>query len=628
MAIIRLLLFKELNPLKVSRVPVLSTSSAVWWYVVITQGANADTFAGLSVCLGAHNTQYDSLPESPALSVASSFPSGASSYMFSQSATSSPPHLDPALLNELGYNVYAYTGRDSRHYTDSEHEHHDPLGLVIPSLSLPPPVSSSEGTHSSNRRREGRDGHRSSRWSKQQRTTAYGETLGNLELYVFGRKGIGKTTLANALIESNEDVVLKSDWKRLEPSSTGEGDLEGFSSLVASTAWLDSNARKGMSNVKIHELDGFEEGEGEKASEVLQPLLRSIHERFENVETGLSSALPASQAVTEMMASSNSPLPTALIFILSTPPTSLELTLLSLISTHIPTITLPPYPNSLSTIPSLSSIVPRSSESTILLGPSNRSSNTVAPRPFRPRNTAELREGLFRSPKTLRALRSSAVERFEHWREIRKACEDMGLGAWVSSPSATLRKKPQEEEPSKRRRLEWELRLSQDVAVALNADLEKRRKKKRGSSKLATGSEEALASLEEGGEQFFSASGDDAGPPETSQPHGKMESRIKDEPDFPDVLYQSELRGSPDPLHIPTLFKLSTALLGALGKRLVSSLIMRNPPLPPPPPSSQHGRNRYREQEATLVKLRESGLGQDGYRDEEGSWGLGKWGIA
>ncbi|KAG8851078.1 hypothetical protein FRB91_008502, partial [Serendipita sp. 411] len=64
----------------------------------------AATVQGTQPTQGAHNTQYDSLPESPALSVASSFPSGASSYMFSQSATSSPPHLDPALLNELGYN--------------------------------------------------------------------------------------------------------------------------------------------------------------------------------------------------------------------------------------------------------------------------------------------------------------------------------------------------------------------------------------------------------------------------------------------------------------------------------------------------------------------------------------------
>ncbi|KAG8802063.1 hypothetical protein FRC17_006493, partial [Serendipita sp. 399] len=466
---------------------------------------------------------------------------------------------------------------------------------------------------------------RSSRGTRhQQRTTAYGETLGNLELYVLGKKGIGKTTLINALLEGNEDIVAKSEWSHRELSAS-DAELDV---MVASTTWLDIGAKKGMNNVKIHELDGFDD-DGEKASDVLQPLLRSIHERFQNVEVGLSSALPASQAVTDMLASSNSPLPTALIFLLSSPPTSLELTLLSLISTHIPTITLPPYPNSLSTIPSLSSIVPRSSESTILLGPSTRSSHAFAPRPFRPRNTAELREGLFRSPKTLRVIRQSAVERFEHWREIRKACEDMGLGSWVS-PSATVRKKFQDaaathegDEPSRRRKLAWELRLSQDVAMAFNTNnnnreqLEERKTKK---GKLAIGSEEALANLEEGGEQFFSASSEGGGMQHEDSPLRRKELGIKDESsrelDIRDMFLQNELMGGdPDPLHLPTLFRLSTALLGALGKRLVSSLVVKNPPNPLP-------YEQIKEEKGSLAQFKESAV------DDHGSWSLSKWGIA
>lgn len=50
---------------------------------------------------------------------------------------------------------------------------------------------------------------------------------------------------------------------------------------------------------------------------MLQPLLRSIYERFEKVASGLSEQIPASREITQMLASGSTPLPTALIFLLS-----------------------------------------------------------------------------------------------------------------------------------------------------------------------------------------------------------------------------------------------------------------------------------------------------------------------
>lgn len=504
-----------------------------------------------------HHGLADSLAGSP-LSIASSIPSVSSSFMFSQSATSSPPYIDPSLLP----GGHAGGEHGSRNHTDSEH---DPLGLVIPSLMLPPPVSSSEGTTGSSR---GGRGHRG-RHGAHHHQSAYGETLGSLELFIFGRRGSGKTAIANLLVDGNDDVISTAGWHN--------------GTLTASTCLRDSHSKRGLRNVRITEIEGFDEEE-DQAAEAIKPLMRLLHERFELVQTGLSPELPTSPQVMEMLASNNSPLPTALIFLLSTPPTALELTLLSLISTHIPTITLPPYPTSISTVPSFSSM-PKGSQSTILLGPHRESPNAHAP--FRPRNTLELRAGLFRSPETLRKLRESAAERFAHWREILHACDEMDRGAWaipisLSESNQTEKRGKDGHGTIRKKNLEWELRLSRDVTIAFNNGVGKNRA-------AANKSSEVLASME-GGE----ARGDEK---------PALAERTSDPFYFNDVL------DVPDPLHIPTLFRLSTALLGAFGKRLVSSLIER-------PSARQMGSGSYEK------------LHDDEETEIEGSWTLSKWGIA
>jgi hypothetical protein len=138
-------------------------------------------------------------PDSPSGGSVSSLPSIGSSFFYS-SAAASPPHI---------------------HAADEPDDY--ALRLVIPSLTLPAALP---------------------------HPSPYGQTLGDLRLLVLGRKGIGKTTLANLLLESNDDIVHVSGW---------EANV-----LTASTDWLDHEDNNGLEkfepalNVQITELSGYD----------------------------------------------------------------------------------------------------------------------------------------------------------------------------------------------------------------------------------------------------------------------------------------------------------------------------------------------------------------------------------
>lgn len=218
--------------------------------------------------------------------------------------------------------------------------------------------------------------------------------------------------------------------------------------------------------------------------------------------------------------------------------------------------------------------------------------------PFRPRNTLELRNGLFRNPTTLKALRVAAAERFAHWREIRKACDEMSMSSYIVPQPSTEsepegRKALSRAEKQRKKKLEWELRLSRDVATAFNAT-----HANAGSGTIRrshkVGYEQSLEELEEGQDSASQ-------PRQRSEDDEKFE-RSKERERF---LHRDTL-GDPDPLHLPTLFRLSAALLGAFGRRLVSSLVSRSP-------------RAYQAQVDT--KWREA-------EELEEGWALTKWGIA
>lgn len=139
-------------------------------------------------------------PDSPSGGSVSSLPSVGSSFFYS-SAAASPPHIHVA------------------------HEPEDyALRLVIPSLTLPAAVP---------------------------HPSPYGQTLGDLRLLILGKRGIGKTTLANLLLESNDDIIHVSGW---------DGNV-----LSASTDWLEHDDNNGLEgfglpalNVQITELPGYD----------------------------------------------------------------------------------------------------------------------------------------------------------------------------------------------------------------------------------------------------------------------------------------------------------------------------------------------------------------------------------
>ena len=139
-------------------------------------------------------------PDSPSGGSVSSLPSIGSSFFYS-SAAASPPHIHAA----------------------EEPPEDDALRLVIPSLSLPVALP---------------------------HPSPYGQTLGDLKLLILGSKGIGKTTLANLLLESNDDIVHVSGWDA--------------NVLTASTDWLDHEDNTGLEkyepalNVQITELPGYD----------------------------------------------------------------------------------------------------------------------------------------------------------------------------------------------------------------------------------------------------------------------------------------------------------------------------------------------------------------------------------
>jgi hypothetical protein len=246
------------------------------------------------------------------------------------------------------------------------------------------------------------------------------------------------------------------------------------------------------------------------------------------------------------------------------------------------------------------------STSTILLGPNNPSPN-VQPSgvvPFRPRNTLELRSGLFRNPATLRGLRVAAADRFAHWREIKQACGELGMTSFPK-PITAISKEETDGEKSRsvrhdrRKKLEWELRLSRDVAVAFNSTAATGIGSKGRSDTIKVEQEShqslVLDRLEGGFDRRSSQVDED-----------KEDNQFEDEPRPFLLLGGMDGIGDPDPLHLPTLFRLSAALLGAFGRRLVSSLVEERPV------GIHHvGHDEKRRQ------------GED-----EGGWSLTKWGIA
>ncbi|KAI0305107.1 hypothetical protein B0F90DRAFT_1701360 [Multifurca ochricompacta] len=294
-----------------------------------------DTSIGVSQPSSPRSSALPSPPDSP--DSISSFPSLSSSFFFS-SAAASPPH------------THGHVEQD-RELTQ---------GLIIPSLTLPAAL---------------------------RQPTPYGKTIGDLRILAFGSADSGASSIANILLEANEDIV-----------DVGPSELIRHGLVTrASTDWVEHRDAHGLEKFEpthnVEVLDVSKLVSAGETDEAIARILSIIHEPFQDVLDIIDPACPPSALLSNLLSSQSSPLYTALVIIFpSLSPR--DRTIIDGLGAHIPIILL-------SSIGSSRSRLPVSA--------------------FRPSSTHALRSGFFHSPETLNLLRSEAADRFLRWREIERA---------------------------------------------------------------------------------------------------------------------------------------------------------------------------------------------------------------
>lgn len=343
------------------------------------------TTSSVSVPSSPRSSALPSPPDSPSSESVSSLPSISSSFFFS-SAAASP-------------------GRSQHHP-----EHHQPRdsapGLVIPSLALPAAL---------------------------RRPTAYGQTLGDLRILVLGGQGAGTSFLSGLLLEDNEDVVEVGNWE----------DTDYGRVIYASTDWVEHRDAHGLEkleptrNVEIVELPAYDHTTN--VDEMLQRVQSIVQTPFYVVSDVLDPMRRPSPVLANLVSSPSTPLYTALVFLLPSPPTILEHLILDTLSFHIPIIVLP------------------------RILPNHRLSSQTKLSFFQPSSAIALRFGLFHSPETVAALRSEATDRFLRWREVERAVDEIHMS---QRNEASHHHRDSDGLPWNKTKweAEWEANLSQDVA--------------------------------------------------------------------------------------------------------------------------------------------------------------------
>jgi len=294
-----------------------------------------DTSTALSQPSSPRSSALPSPPDSP--DSISSSPSLSSSFFFS-SAAASPPHS----------------------HAHIEHDRESTQGLIIPSLTLPASL---------------------------RQPTPYGKTVGDVRILVFGNADPGGSSVTDVLLEDNEDVV-----------DVGPSEVTHNGRVIrASTDWAEHRDAHGLEKFDpTHNVEILDVSELVSASEVdnaIARILAIIHEPFRDLLDVIDPACPPSALLSNLIASSSSPLYTALVVL---PPSLSQRhrAIIDGLGAHIPVVVLP-----LTGLP--------------------RARLPVST--FRPSSTHALRAGIFRSPETVNLLRSEAADRFLRWREIERA---------------------------------------------------------------------------------------------------------------------------------------------------------------------------------------------------------------
>ncbi|KAH9478004.1 hypothetical protein JR316_0010237 [Psilocybe cubensis] len=467
----------------------------------------------------------------------SSLPSVSSSFFFSSSAPGSPGRFSHP-------GSYPSSHPHSEHGNDHEHQHYEQdygSGLIIPSLALPEAL---------------------------RRPTPFGQTLGNLKILVLGGQGAGKSFLTGLLLEDNEDVVDVGTWDDWSGSKNAYGKV-----LRASTDWFERREIFGQEryeptkNVEIVELPGY--SHDADAAELINRLKAIIEVPFRALQDALNPEGTPSAVIANMLAAPTSPLYTAMVFLLPSPPTPLDKEIIHALSTHIPLIVLPRLSSS-----SIAASTPHSS---------SFGSQRAKLSAFRPPTAVSLRAGLFHSPETVSLLRKEAVERFLRWWEVERAVqgilegtfdgvswgvESRGVGGKrrPSNGSSPYREEGEGEEgegverwSKEKWESEWMGDYSRDVALRI------RESRNSGTVKDETVGTQMRRKLERRStvsSKTFTTQ-NDSKPEEVNSERSRPQRQSQSHDCHPQPLPPPF-----DPLHLPSLLMFSFSLLGPLKARL------------------------------------------------------------
>ncbi|KAF9515972.1 hypothetical protein BS47DRAFT_1341269 [Hydnum rufescens UP504] len=322
----------------------------------------------------------------------------------SQVSTHSPPNSPRFPLSSLNSSLFL-SEASSPVLHPSLNEDTSSKTLIIPSLTLP------DTRHNNN--------------------AGVGEAIGNLRLWVMGRRSLGCKSAAESLVIGTPLVSEVNEW------STSS---DGYPVLCASTIPLrdrdplQSPDRERRRNVEIFVAE-YEEHQEPQI--ILDSILSVIHQPFSAIDQLLNDSEPSTTSFIPLLTSSSTRLYTGFIFLLSPPSSQMDHTLMTELSAHVPLIPMP--------VPTLApSHVHSRHAPAINLGPI--SSTATALSSLRPGSLLQLRDNIFHTPSTLEHLRTEAAERFLRWRDLNAALRHLSSSpssSMLVSGTHTLRRRPQ-----------------------------------------------------------------------------------------------------------------------------------------------------------------------------------------
>ncbi|KAF8336889.1 uncharacterized protein EI90DRAFT_3044013 [Cantharellus anzutake] len=252
-----------------------------------------------------------------------------------------------------------------------------------------------------------------------------GETIGNVKLWIMGRRSHACRSAAEGILEGPSLVVDVDPWK-----NTPDNYPILRASTILSSPEVRSRRNIEILLVEIDERDSHTD---------LTTILDVIHRPFSAVDRLLNTSEPSSTSFIPLLTSNSTLLYTALIFLWPSTPNEIDVSLVRDLAPHIPIIPI----HASTPIPHLShrrNVAPHPASAI-----TNSPFSSLAISTIRPSSLSQLRDLLFHSPSVLTHLRTEAAERFLRWRDLNAALRQLSsstssLAASISRHSAIHRR--------------------------------------------------------------------------------------------------------------------------------------------------------------------------------------------